>query len=229
MNDFLQNNRFWLRIVFVIAYMAILFLPGYIFFSQRGGWESFQTDSFKTFAALTFPLFGLYAFTLVWMQTLIGMNMFAFSRLFGNAVAFHRTQGLFALLLATTHVFAVQYIFGLQQYIGFKFLAEDSRIFAFFGATAFYLLILTVVVALLRRARPLRKIWRYIHWANYLIFVLVFVHSRNLGSDIEGTLLNYLWYFFAVTFLFSLLGRIVRGVSSRRPIPQTNTPTASAH
>ena len=223
MQTFVKNNKSWLRPGLILLYTAILILPGYVFFSQRGGLDFYQTDNFKTFASLIFPLFGLYAFTLVWAQSIIGMNMYYFSRLFGSAVSFHRSQGLLALVFATTHVFSIQYIYGMQQYIGFKFLTEDTRIFAFFGAIAFYLLILTIVVALFRRTKILRRAWRYIHYINYAIFILVLVHSRNLGSDIQGTVLNYLWHFYLLTFVASFAFRLFRGFAPRKIVQTAST------
>ena len=210
MNSFLETNKDWLRQTLIVLYLIVLFLPGYVFITARGGFDFYQTENFKTFAALMFPLFGLYAFTLVWLQTIIGMNMFSFNRLFGNAVSFHRAQGLFALLLATTHALAIPYVYTLQQYIGYKFLPTDLRIFALLGTTAYLLLLLSITAALTRRTKFMRKIWRYIHFGNYLVFILIFIHSRNLGSDVRGTILNYLWYFFAVTFLISIGFRLSR-------------------
>ncbi len=224
-NSFIENNKAWLRIVLLVAYVVILILPGYVFFGERGGFESFQGNSFKTFAALVFPLFGLYAFTFVWLQTLIGMNMFIFSRLFGNGVYFHRAQGLFALLLATTHALAIPYIYSLQRYIGYKFLQPDLQVFALLGTIAYTLLLLTITAALLRRAKFMRKFWRYIHWGNYLVFSLIFIHSLNLGSDTQKTILNPLWYFYAATFLISLGFRIYRATFTKTPA-NTDKPAA---
>lgn len=192
-----------LRFVLIISYLTILLLPGLVFFSQRGGFGNLQTDNFRAFASFAFPLFGLYAFTLIWLQTIIGMNLIFFNRFFNQILNFHRVQGLFALLLATTHAFSVPYIFGLQEYITLKFLPQSERIFAFFGSVGLYLLLLTVFVAFFRSKKLFKRIWRYIHYLNYFIFIFIFIHSKNLGSDVTGTALIYLWYFFLITFLFS--------------------------
>ena len=220
MNNFLERNKSWLRLGIVLFYLIIVFLPGYVFFSQRGGFNFYQTGNFKTFASLIFPVFGLYAFTLVWAQTIIGMNMAKLTRVFPKVLNFHRTQGLFALLFAVTHAAAVPFIYTIQLYIGYKFLPENLRVFALLGTTAFFLMILAVLAALFRKTKFLQKYWRYIHIANYLVFILIFIHSRNLGSDIKNTILNQLWYFFLLTFLVSLFFRIKR-VSSRRQVSST--------
>lgn len=221
MQTFAENNRTWLKIVLPILYVIILFIPGYIFFSSRGGLGFLEDSDFHTFASLMFPFFGLLAFTLVWMQTMIGMNMALFTKVFPKMLSFHRTQGLFALLFATTHALAIPYVFTVQQYIGYKFLAPEMRIFAYFGAIAFFLILLTVTVALFRRSRRLRPIWKYIHFLNYAVFLLVLVHSRNLGSDVVGTPLEHLWNFFLLTFLVSLGFRIARNFTTRKN-PVTN-------
>ncbi len=210
MNNFLEINKSWLRPSILLLYLVIVFLPGYIFFSQRGGFDFYQTDNFKTFASLIFPVFGLYAFTLVWAQTIIGMNMALLVRVFPKILNFHRTQGLFALLFAVTHAAAVPLIYTIQLYIGYKFLPENLRVFALLGTTALFLLILAASAALFRKAKFLQKYWRYIHIANYLVFILIFIHSRNLGSDIKGTILDQLWYFFLLTFAISAFLRLSR-------------------
>lgn len=218
MIKFLETNKVVVRLVLILVYLLILSLPGYVFFTQRSGIDFLQASNYKIFASHIFPLFGLYAFTLVWFQTIIGMNMNLFTKIFNKILNFHRYQGLFALLFASTHALAIPYIYGLQQYIGYKFLDSDLRIFAFIGTTAFFLLLLTVATTLLRRNPVLRKLWRYVHYFNYVIFLLVLVHSRNLGSDIQGTILSKLWYFYLAIFLISFVFRLRRNFTVSKAV-----------
>jgi len=194
-----------LRYILSLGFLLILILPGYVFFQNRGGFEFLAGADFKTAARLVFPIFGLYAFTLLWTQLLIGPNA-----ILPKITIFHHRQGIFIFLLVLTHPTLILIAFGLYQYLGYKFLPKPLVLYAFLGTVALGFLTVTAVTAILSRLSFLKYKWRMFHFLNYVVFTLAWIHSWNLGSDIKSSNLKYLWIFFAVTALISAFLRFRR-------------------
>jgi len=199
-----------LRYILSLGFLLILILPGYVFFQNRGGFEFLAGADFKTAARLVFPIFGLYAFTLLWTQLLIGPNAILFRKVQPKITIFHHRQGIFIFLLVLTHPTLILIAFGLYQYLGYKFLPKPLVLYAFLGTVALGFLTVTAVTAILSRLSFLKYKWRMFHFLNYVVFTLAWIHSWNLGSDIKSSNLKYLWIFFAVTALISAFLRFRR-------------------
>lgn len=211
MNTFLENNRTILRFFFILLFIVVLLAPGYVFFTNRGGLSFLRgAETFKEVSLLIFPLFGLYAFTLVWIQLMIGSNMGLLTRVFRSIRNYHKQQGKVAFLFALIHPNLLILSIGLSEYFRFRFVDPSLKIYLFFGVFAYYSLILTATTAILMRISFLRKAWRYIHYLNYLIFVAVWFHSWFLGSDVQSSNLKYLWIFYGITALATTVFRILR-------------------
>jgi predicted ferric reductase len=206
-----------LRGILPLLYVAVLVVPAWVFFGERGGIEFLRSADFHVFASRAFPLFGLYAFTLLWVQFLLGAAMPIWRRVYSGIERFHRVQGVFVLLFALTHAGLVLAGFGISGYLTRSFLPDHLRPFALLGQTALYLLLLTVSTALLRRTRWLAKRWRFIHYANYVVFVLAWVHSWNIGTDIQTSALRWFWLAYGATAIVAAVaGRLVRVRLRRR-------------
>lgn len=218
------------RVAFVIVAIIVLIAPGWVFFSQRGGLAFLEGADWPRANRLLFPLAGLYAFTLVWLQVMIGSNRRWLQSLFPGILRYHRWQGAFAFLLAMLHPLLLIGGIGLEAYLRDAFVAPDLVLFVWFGRLALFLLALTVATALLRRLQWLRRRWHAIHYLNYVIFVLVWIHSWMVGSDIRATGLRWLWLAFAATFIASALGRLVRRAArpARQTVTSSETPSAPA-
>ncbi len=209
MDGFLEKNKTLLRYLLPVVAALLLFLPGYFFFSNRGGASFLEGASFRVFAALIFPLFGLYAFTLIWLQIMIGSNMRFLIRIWPKALLFHQFEGMVAFLFVLTHVSLIIITYTFEQYLGARFLPKNLQIYGILGSFAFYFIILSTTAALFRKTSFLRKFWRKVHYLNYSVFFLVLIHSWNLGSDVQPSLLKYLWYFYGATVTLSLGAKII--------------------
>lgn len=202
-------NRFW-RSVLVLGAVVIFFLPGYAFFTARSGLTFLDGADFQTASRRLFPLVGLYAFFLVWLQVMMGSNRRWLRSFFPNIIRFHRIEGVFALLFALTHPTLLIFGYGLDAYLKDAFVTRDRVLFVWFGRVALFLIVLTAGSALLQRISWLRTRWRMIHYLNFFVFILVWFHSWNLGSDVQSSGLRYLWYFYGLTFVLSVIGRFAR-------------------
>jgi len=203
-----------------LLYLAILVLPGWIFFSVRGGFGLFVGADSKTFRLLAFPLLGLYAFTFVWAQVMIGSQMPRLRRLFPRIETFHRVQGVFALTFALTHPLFLITALGFWEYLKLGFVDPRYKVFVLVGDLQLLLIMTTVTTALLMKLEWLKTRWHLIHLANYAVFALVWTHSWFLGTDVRATPLRWLWIFYAATFVAAIVMRILR---ARRRLPDAAT------
>jgi nitrite reductase/ring-hydroxylating ferredoxin subunit len=199
-----------LRWVLPAVYLAVLIAPAYAFFSGRGGVGFLAGADLPAFANKIFPLVGLYAFTLVWLQFMLGSSMGPLKRVYPWIKTFHRWEGAFALLFALTHPLLLVLAVGIQHYVARDYVTPNLVPFIWIGYVQLFLIIVTAGTALLAKIPWLRARWHFIHYANYAVFVLVWVHSWFLGSDVRPTNLKYLWFFFALTAMLSAAARVTR-------------------
>jgi len=203
-------------IIFFAIYLAVAVIPGYVFFSTRAGTSDFPI----------FPLFGLYAFFLVWAQIMIGTNMGVLRRTLGLPwmLTFHMWEGGIAFLFALLHpLFAY---LALGGPLGVFKAYQGNGLYILLGYLAITLMTVTVLTALLRKVAWLRDRWHTIHYANYVIFLLAWIHSFNIGSDVQSTGLRYLWMFYGVTTFASFAARMWRKKIKPRLAAATVTTTS---
>lgn len=200
-----------------LVYLAILVMPAWVFFSVRGGVGFLAGLDGKTLRLLTFPLVGLYAFTFVWAQVMLGSCMPLLRRLFPRVETFHRAQGVFALVFALTHPTFLITGLGFSEYLKLEFVDARYKAFVFLGDFQLLLLFATVGSALLMKLPWLKKRWHLVHLANYAVFAMVWTHSWFLGSDVRLTPLKWLWAFYAATFAVAVFLRVRRALPKAAP------------
>ncbi len=208
------------RWIFPPLYVVIFLAPGWIFFSERGGLSWLNRLDAHNWTGRIFPLFGLYAITLVWFQVMLGSLLPLWRKIFPKIFLFHRAEGLFALLFALTHPSLLLVTVGLRSYIARDFVAPEQVKFLYFGYTALFIMLLTVTTALLMKRKILSRWWRKIHILNYVVFAAAWIHSYNLGSDVQSTGLKYLWFGYGLTVLIAIALRLMRQPKMIRHAPQ---------
>jgi DMSO/TMAO reductase YedYZ heme-binding membrane subunit len=212
------------RATIVGLLIGFLSIPAYVFFHQRGGLTFLSGHDGRTTALLIFPLFGLYALTLVWLQVMLGSLMPLWRKLFPNIFYYHRWQGSFALLFALTHPTLLAFGVGIDHYLKRDFIASSKVPFIFFGYTALFCILLTVISALAMKTKLGRRFWRTIHYLNYLVFVSAWIHSYNLGSDIQSTGLRYVWMWYGGSVVVAFILRLTTARRKTVSAPISPTP-----
>lgn len=222
----------FLKLFLPLIFLIVFLIPGYTFFviNQNSTQVLFQDSVDLSVRLLTlFRLFGLYAFTLVWGQIILGPFLRPLMGLYGARILqLHQIEGLLALILATLHplLFYLGYLFSspaippiqaLQNYLG-----PDLLFFGYLGVSAYLLLLATVLSASLRNHPFFIKKWPYIHLLNYAVFVLVFVHSFKIGTEVRLDPLRILYLFYGITFVAAVIykigyRRIFLGVFKNQP------------
>lgn len=209
------------RVAMVLAYLVAIIMPGLVFFQTRGGVAFLEGVDSQTVSSLLFPLVGLYAFTLVWIQFVLGSAMWLWRQVFIKIELFHRTQGLFALLFALIHPSMIAYGYGLELYFSRNYVASDLKIYLYFGYFQLIVLCCTVAAAILRKKSFMKKIWRYVHFGNYAVFASVWIHGWFLGSDVRFSSLKYLWIVSAITAVGAVGLRLFDRFRPAKKVQQT--------
>lgn len=75
--------------------------------------------------------------------------------------------------------------------------------FLFLGIASFYIMILLVITSYFRESIS-HSWWRAIHFLNIGLFVIVFIHSLYLGTDLQSGVLRFI-FIYLNTFLALLL------------------------
>lgn len=204
--------------VILVGYLAALVVPIGVFFNQRGGTAFLSGQTTSQFPQVTFPVFGLVAFTLVTMQILLATNLWWLKKAWPRAIFFHRYQGSFALLFAILHPLFILIGFGISRFVTYKFVGSTQVAYVLLGEAALTLLFATVLTALLAWSGRRFSWWFKLHRMNYVVFALIWLHSWLIGSDVRPTALKYVWIGYLVAVVASVAGK--HAAAPHRPMPQ---------
>ena len=83
-------------------------------------------------------------------------------------------------------------------------------------ALALWLLALASLVALFRKNKKLRKIWKVVHWANYLAFLIGTLHAQNLGANFQHVVIRIASILMAVTLVAVFVWKRIRDRRAKR-------------
>jgi hypothetical protein len=153
----------------------------------------------KTPANLTYfiqRLLGLTAFTLLFVQLILGAFMDKLEKILGGWIfKFHLVEGALVYTLAFLHPFLFMVF---NHYIGAGWnpyhvfvnvcLLCNKPIDYYYtlGRVSFWLLTIAVLAAKFRTATPwLKANWRKLHVINYAIFLIVGAHGFLIGDDFK--------------------------------------------
>ena len=157
---------------------------------------------------------ALVAFVMLFWQIVLGSFMHRWIEKYGAWVfKFHITEGAVAYGLIFLHplafllfnYIATKVIDPFYVYTGFCVLCQTrTEFFYSFGRLAFWMVSAAVLAAKLRTQPWWREYWRKIHILNYLVFILVAVHSWFVGSD-SHSFPFVLFYFFSVPIVIYII------------------------
>ncbi len=154
-------------------------------------------------------LAGLTAFSLLFMQIILGgyMNFFT-DKLGGWVFGFHVKQGVAIYTLIVLHPI----LFLLQK----PPLVTLANPFYLMGTLSFILISLAVWAARMR-AEPFWNIhWRKFHILNYVAFLLIVVHAFNVGSDFKSFPFSVFYPMATLAVLVTIVYRVRTFFRGRR-------------
>jgi DMSO/TMAO reductase YedYZ heme-binding membrane subunit len=208
------------KFLLATTFLIVFLIPGYTYFIVNPDTLLILSDpntdsSAKLYTAFRF--FGLYGMALLWGQIVLGPFLRPLSKIFSPAkvIAWHATEGIFAILFATLHPLLFYTAYSLSPNAGpipealISYLGPTMFIWGFLGNIAWVLMVITVITALLRTKPFMYKHWQKVHLLNYLVFSLAFFHSFKIGTDVQLNPLSSLYIFYGITFLSAVGYRLI--------------------
>ena len=169
-------NRTWL--LYVIGVAALVVIGGAVAARQASvGQVQLVGWTVRTCALLGYLCVFVAAVSALYMRDLV--------RLFGQSfVKTHHAVTVTGLSLLALHGLIVVLNFGANVLV--PNLGSWRLFFTWGGPIALYLIGIASLTALYR-TKSLREQWRYLHWLNYLAFLLATTHAILLGSEFQST------------------------------------------
>jgi sulfoxide reductase heme-binding subunit YedZ len=154
---------------------------------------------------------GLLSFAALFLTVVIGeVRVLAKNKASFPLFRLHKPIAIFATFLVGLHFIAAandnfKWGKGLSftQYLGFSF-SNKWLVLLSLGTLAFYLMLL---IGLTSRTKAIQRLgfknWKLIHYLSYVSFIIAYIHSVNLGTDIKTSSLSpVLSPLFVASFLF---------------------------
>ncbi len=171
-------------------------------------------------------ILGIAAFLTLFAVVLLGeLRLLAKDKSTVTLFRYHKPLGIFAAYLVFLHLISAladNYKWGKSytfvQYLGFSF-SDKWLVFLSFGALAFYLMLLLGMTS----ATPsIRKIgfrnWKLIHFLSYVAFFIAYIHSVNLGTDLNHSIISsWLMPIFIMMFIL-VLGLLLTRIINHFPV-----------
>jgi hypothetical protein len=147
-----------------------------------------------------FPIFGLLAFTLLWLHAMSGVFEEWLRERF-NFDAFVHWTALIILVSMLLHVFMLLTLikFDLPS------LFEHSPVAMTLGLIGFILLLTYDIGKLFKKREFFSRNWNSILIISTIGFILIFFHSLMIGSDLQSGWLRWLWIFYGVTAILATI------------------------
>lgn len=178
------------RIIFFAIWFILVLSPLVTVFKSTSiaGIFSDPLKLVNVFQRLT----GMLAFILLFIQISLGFNMNVWVQIIGaGAFKLHTIQGLIAYTLIFIHplfenviVYQLTGKFTDALLVFLPKFATQRDILLVYGRVGFWLATISVTAAYFRTKPFFRRNWRALHILNYLIFFLIFFHSK-LGTDVN--------------------------------------------
>jgi predicted ferric reductase len=134
----------------------------------------------------------------------------------------HRWLGGVALIFTGVHVVALladQYVhFGLNAVL-VPFASKWHPVALAWGVVAFYLLV-AVELTSLARARLPKRLWRRVHFASFLLFVMATIHGLAAGTDTKSAAARVVVATVGSVFVGLTAARIAESVRTPQPAPR---------
>jgi DMSO/TMAO reductase YedYZ heme-binding membrane subunit len=161
----------------VVGVAALALLGGIVALRQLA-----EDRVFLSFWAIR--TFALVGYLCVFVAAVSALYMRELVKLFGRPfVKTHHTVTITGLVLLALHGLIGALSLGANVLVP-KF-GSLRLFFTWGGPVALYLIGIASLAALFRRS-SLKKQWRYVHWLNYIAFLLATTHAIFLGSEFRA-------------------------------------------
>lgn len=189
-----MNKKIVKYSIVIFAYMAVLY-PLWIRISGL----SWAFDA--TLLLNLFPLFGLAAFSLLWLHAISGVFEPWLRKNFNFDRFVHATA---TLILVCIIAHPLLLLISLNFSFGKIFLFGDADDI-WLAIIGWALLITYDVGKALKKHNFFVRNWNKILLISTIGFLLTFFHSIGIGSDLQSGLLRTIWIFYGVTAILATI------------------------
>jgi hypothetical protein len=186
-------NVYMRRVIIICSALAVLY-PALVRVTSLE-WSG------DTFLGNLFPLFGLLAFTMLWLH-IVGAGLEGWLRQYVDFEAFVEKTSFLILILMLLHpmLALVTYDFNLGVLGG-----EYGVWFVRLGLVGLALLLVYDVGRALKSRAFFIRHWQKVLIVSTIGFFIIFYHSLSIGSDLQTGFLRILWIFYGVTAALSFI------------------------
>lgn len=192
----------------VIKYCIITFVWLAVLYPLLLRMRNVQLSFDATLPLTLFPFFGLTAFALLWLHSISGVFE-PWLKQYINFERFVYITSTIILICIVAH--PILLLVGLEFNIG--------NVFLYYGAPYIWLAIIAWILLITYDiGKALKKYDFFVkHWNKILLisnigFLLTFLHSLKLGSDLQSGSLRFVWIFYGITATLSIIytyGRVI--------------------
>ena len=157
---------------------------------------------------------GIVAYVLIWLSTLWGLTLSTkvVKDLIPAAIAYglHEFLSIGALVFAVLHALVLlgdTYIDFTIFHLLIPFSTPYEPLWTGLGVIAFYLAIVITLSFYVRRIIG-QKIWRWLHYLTFLVYILALIHGLRTGTDSGRLALQMMYLGSGLSVLFLLYYRL---------------------
>jgi len=198
--------------ILLSLYLVVTALAIYIWGSQLG-WN------INSLSALTvFPVFGLAAFSLIWVHYVGGFIKDIWFKGANTERSFAITSAaVLALILLHPTLLVVELYLqgsGLPPASYKAYVGPNNVIFALLGTIGLVGLLLYET----KRFFDKKSWWKYIVVVSDISVILIAIHSLRLGQNLQSGWFRYVWYFYIATIVLCIARIYVIKLQNRSKI-----------
>jgi hypothetical protein len=182
-------KRFFIKLLITVFAWAAVLYPL---------WVRLHSMTFTTDPGNYFPLFGLAAAALLWLHVISGVFE-DWLRKYFDFDQYVRFTSLLILLCVILHPLLLI----LSPSISFMNLLRGDDVW--YGIIGWLLLITYDISKSLKKHDFFSRNWNKILLISNIGFLLTFIHSLNLGSDLQLPPLREIWIFYGVTATLAVI------------------------
>lgn len=207
----------WKQIFFLFLWL-ILVISGPVTVFSNSPLPSYKQETALFFSFLL-SVSGTALFSLLFVQIFVGAFMDRLEAHTGRWIfKFHLINGSLIYGLAILHpLLFVLYTFKIygvfDPYYAFVDICALCKTaydyWLTLGRLAFWFLLLAGTAAILRSRPWWKNIWRKFHYLNYVVFILISVHSMFLGSETKIAPFSYVYLFGIGVVLLTMVVKLL--------------------
>jgi hypothetical protein len=205
----MKNNRLHL---FAWGLSGLTVILAFVAWANDIDWNFSGLSTYQLF-----PLLGLTAFSLMWSHYMVASIRLRLNIPADHAKSYFEISSLAVLALILLHPGLLWWQLwrdglGLPPQSYLTVYAEPAYKFALLLGSISLMLFIAYELRRLYRQRPW---WRFVQYGSDAAMLLVLYHAATLGSHLQAGWYRYIWGFYAVSLIMSLVYRYTISKNSR--------------